>query len=45
MLEMKAVRMEVPADSNIIVGQSHFIKTVEDLYEAVASTVRQAGLV
>ena len=35
MLEIEAVRMEFPADANIIVGQSHFIKTVEDLYEAV----------
>lgn len=42
MLEMKAVRMEVPTDTNIIVGQSHFIKTVEDLYEAVSTTVPQA---
>ena len=42
MLEMKAVRMEVPAEANIIVGQSHFIKTVEDLYEAVTTTVPQA---
>jgi uncharacterized protein len=42
MLEMKAVRMEFPADANIIVGQSHFIKTVEDLYEAVQTTVPQA---
>lgn len=42
MLEMHAVRMEVPADVNIIVGQSHFIKTVEDLYEAIATTVPQA---
>jgi hypothetical protein len=42
MLEMHAVRMEVPADINIIVGQAHFIKTVEDLYEAVATTVPQA---
>ncbi|HXZ40956.1 MAG TPA: adenosine-specific kinase [Terriglobales bacterium] len=42
MLEMKSVRMEFPADANIIVGQSHFIKTVEDLYEAVTSTVPQA---
>jgi len=41
-LEMKSVRMEFPADANIIVGQSHFIKTVEDLYEAVATTVPQA---
>jgi len=42
MLEMKAVRMEFPADANIIIGQSHFIKTVEDLYEAVVGTVPQA---
>lgn len=42
MLELKSIRMEFPADSNIIVGQSHFIKTVEDLYEAVATTVPQA---
>jgi adenosine/AMP kinase len=42
MLETKSVRMEVPADANIIVGQAHFIKTVEDLYEAVSTTVPQA---
>jgi len=42
MLEMKAVRMEFPADANIVVGQSHFIKTVEDLYEAVVTSVPQA---
>jgi uncharacterized protein len=42
MLELEAVRMEFPADANIIVGQSHFIKTVEDLYEAIVSTVPQA---
>jgi len=42
MLDIKVVRMEIPPDANIIVGQSHFIKTVEDLYEAVATTVPQA---
>ncbi len=42
MLELTSVRMEFPADANIIVGQSHFIKTVEDLYEAVSTTVPQA---
>ena len=42
MLELTAIRMEFPADANIIIGQSHFIKTVEDLYEAVATTVPQA---
>ena len=42
MLELKAVAMEFPADANIIVGQSHFIKTVEDLYEAMSTTAPQA---
>ena len=41
-MEMKAVRMEIPPDANIIVGQSHFIKTVEDIYEMVVATVPQA---
>ena len=42
MLEMKTVAMEFPAEANIIVGQSHFIKTVEDLYEAMSTTAPQA---
>lgn len=42
MLELESVRLEFPADTNIIVGQTHFIKTVEDLYEAVVNTVPQA---
>ena len=42
MLEIKDVPMEFPADANIIVGQAHFIKTVEDLYEAMSTTAPQA---
>ena len=42
MLEIKAVLMEFPEGANIIVGQAHFIKTVEDLYEAMSTTVPQA---
>ena len=42
MLEIQSVRMELPADTNLVVGQSHFIKTVEDLYEAIVGTVPQA---
>ncbi len=42
MLEFTTVPMEFPEDANIIVGQTHFIKTVEDLYEAVVNTVPQA---
>jgi adenosine/AMP kinase len=40
-MELKAIRLEVPENGNIIVGQSHFIKTVEDLYEAIVNTVPQ----
>ncbi len=42
MLEIQAVPMEFPADANIVVGQAHFIKTVEDLYEAMSTTAPQA---
>jgi len=37
-MEFKLVEMNVPEESNIILGQSHFIKTVEDIYEALASS-------
>src|SRR5271169_5881330 len=40
-MELKTIRLEIPDNGNIIVGQSHFIKTVEDLYEAIVSTVPQ----
>lgn len=36
---LDAVRLEFPEGCNIILGQSHFIKTVEDLYEAMATAV------
>ena len=38
-MELKTVKIEKPADLNFILGQSHFIKTVEDLYEAIVQTV------
>jgi uncharacterized protein len=38
-MELKTVRIDKPADLNFILGQSHFIKTVEDLYEAIVQTV------
>src|SRR5439155_17843680 len=40
-MELKAIRLEVPENGNVIVGHSHFIKTVEDLYEAIVNTVPQ----
>jgi adenosine/AMP kinase len=38
-MELKAVAIEKPEDMNFILGQSHFIKTVEDLHEILVSTV------
>lgn len=35
-MDITAVRFDKPEDLNVIVGQSHFIKTVEDLHEACA---------
>ncbi|HWQ19337.1 MAG TPA: adenosine-specific kinase, partial [Methanotrichaceae archaeon] len=41
-MDFTIIRMDIPDGSNIILGQSHFIKTAEDLYEAVAGTVSSA---
>src|SRR5690348_3955299 len=38
-MEIRTIRMEIPQDANVILGQAHFIKTAEDLYEAVVNTV------
>lgn len=37
-ISLDAALIEKPADVNVIVGQSHFIKTVEDLHEALAGS-------
>jgi len=39
MLELKLVKINKPAEVNLILGQSHFIKTVEDLYEILVNNV------
>lgn len=41
-LEMHAIKIEYPEGCNIILGQTHFIKSAEDLYEVLATTVPQA---
>jgi len=41
-MEITAVKIENPDGLNFILGQSHFIKTVEDIYEIVVTTVPQA---
>ena len=38
-MELQIVAIEKPEDVNFILGQSHFIKTVEDLHEALVGTV------
>jgi hypothetical protein len=40
-MELKLVPLTVPEGGNLILGQSHFIKTVEDVYEAIVNTVPQ----
>lgn len=38
-MEIKTVKIEKPEELNMILGQSHFIKTVEDIHEALVNTV------
>jgi len=38
-MEFKAIAINKPDDVNVIIGQSHFIKSVEDLYEALVQAV------
>jgi adenosine/AMP kinase len=38
MLEFHVVNLRIPENANIVLGQSHFIKTVEDLYEALVNS-------
>ncbi|MGH9683902.1 MAG: adenosine-specific kinase [Candidatus Acidiferrales bacterium] len=38
-MELLTVRMEIPEDANLVLGQSHFIKTAEDLYEVMVNSV------
>jgi len=38
-MEIKTIGIKKPEDVNFILGQSHFIKTVEDLYEILVSSV------
>lgn len=40
MVELKTIDIEIPKDCNVILGHSHFIKTVEDIYE----TIIESGL-
>ncbi|HXZ61270.1 MAG TPA: adenosine-specific kinase [Acidimicrobiales bacterium] len=37
-MELLVVAIDKPADLNVVIGQAHFIKTVEDIHEALAGT-------
>lgn len=41
-MEFKAIKIDIPEGCNLILGQTHFIKTTEDLYEIIATSVPQA---
>ncbi len=38
-MEIKTVKIDKPEETNFILGQSHFIKTVEDVHEALVTSV------
>ena len=40
-MELKSIAVEIPEGCNIIIGHSHFIKTVEDLHESMVGTSAQ----
>ncbi len=41
-MDITTVPVQIPPDCNIILGQTHFIKTIEDLYEILTTTAPQA---
>ena len=41
-MEIKTVKIENPDELNMILGHTHFIKTVEDIYEAMVNAVPMA---
>lgn len=40
-METELIKIEMPSDSNVIIGQTHFIKTAEDIYEAMVNSAPQ----
>ena len=38
-MELKTVKIDKPEDLNMVLGQTHFIKTVEDLHETLVNSV------
>ncbi|MDI6743800.1 MAG: adenosine-specific kinase [Thermodesulfovibrionales bacterium] len=42
-MEFKTVKIDIPENCNVILGQTHFIKTAEDLYEIMVTTAPHAN--
>ncbi|GJQ59842.1 MAG: hypothetical protein D8M57_11230 [Candidatus Scalindua sp. AMX11] len=42
-MEVKQIKMEIPEGVNIIIGQTHFITSVEDFYEVKAGVVPKSA--
>jgi|YNPBryantNP2012_1023418.scaffolds.fasta_scaffold13101_3 adenosine/AMP kinase len=40
-IDIKVISVEKPSDMNFILGQTHFIKSIEDIYEAIVNSVPQ----
>ncbi len=38
-MQLQLVKVELPENCNVIIGQTHFIKSVEDIYEAIVGAV------
>lgn len=38
-MDIQVIKLDMPADCNLILGMSHFIKTVEDVYEVMVNSV------
>ena len=38
-MDFEVIKIELPAECNLILGMSHFIKTVEDVYEVMVNSV------
>ncbi len=43
-MELRTVKMEITEGANIVIGQAHFIKSVEDIYEVMVGHVPNASL-
>jgi uncharacterized protein len=41
-ISLELVRIETPAEANLVLGHAHFIKTAEDLYETIVNSVPSA---